>query len=119
MWPKNRDFNMSTFSQTRAFHTTSVITAAYPPLVRNISIKSGVSGVAAGHVVIVKTTGAELWDGSTVGRLAIATESQRDSASSLPCLVIGSYKSNLVNVGGAAINESQKLTLMSSSLFSE
>lgn len=116
---KIRGFNMSSFSQRRDFNVVSVVTASYPPLVRNIGIKGGVTGLKIGQVVIVKTTGVEPWNGTDAGRLAITTESQRNGALSLPCLVIGTYKGSIVKVGDILINESQKLMLMNSNLFND
>lgn len=110
---------MSLFSQKTDFHLASVVSASPLNTIRNVSVKTGITDIKFGQVVIIKETGLEAWDGAavTTGKLAIATKAQRPNQSSVPCLVTGGYLSAFVIVGDAPINAAQKLTLMASILF--
>ncbi|WP_394165983.1 hypothetical protein [Photobacterium piscicola] len=108
---------MSKFSQRHEFNLSSIVASGMEAVIRNIAVKTGVTDIAFGQVVIIKTTGIEAWDGTAEGKLAIATTAQVAGQASIRCLVVGCYVANHVTVGGAAINATQKLTLMSSTLF--
>ncbi|UJZ95049.1 hypothetical protein IHC87_06805 [Photobacterium damselae subsp. damselae] len=108
---------MSKFSSRVEFDLSSIVASGMDALIRNIAVKKGVTGITMGQVVIIKTTGAEPWDGTAEGKLGIATKSQLEDQTTIPCLVIGCYTSEKVNVAGTPITTAQKLTLMSSTLF--
>ncbi len=108
---------MSTFSQATKFHLATVVASNPLNLIRNISVKSGITDIKFGQVVVIKSTGIEVWDGSATGKLAIATKDQVANQTSVACLVTGGYLSSETLVGTSPINAAQKLTLMSSILF--
>ncbi|WP_367971601.1 hypothetical protein RJD38_21170 [Vibrio scophthalmi] len=108
---------MSEFSKRTPFNLASVVAVNKLNQTRNIGVKTGVTGLKRGLVVIIKTTGIEAWDGTAAGKLAITTEAQREGHTSVPCLVTGGYLASQVFVGDALVNTAQKLTLMASVLF--
>ncbi|MGR5240215.1 hypothetical protein ACPV36_04900 [Photobacterium damselae] len=109
---------MSDFSKRTEFDLSSVVASGMTPLVRNVAVKSGVKDIKFGQVVIIKTTGAEAWNGAdTNGKLAISTVNQVEGQTSLRCLVVGCYLASKVHVNSTPISAAQQLTLMSSTLF--
>ncbi|EIA0803407.1 hypothetical protein K6327_000916 [Vibrio vulnificus] len=104
-------------SQKVEVNLTSVVTANNLNQTRHIAVKTGVTGIKRGQVVIIKTTGVEPWDGTAAGKLAIATQAQLESHTAIPCLVTGGYMASQVLVGDVPVNTAQKLALMSSILF--
>ncbi|ODS05182.1 hypothetical protein [Vibrio scophthalmi] len=108
---------MSIFSKRTEFKLASVVATNKLNQTRNIGIKSGVTGLKRGLVVIIKSTGIEPWDGTAAGKLAITIQALQEGHTSIPCLVTGGYLATQVSVGDAPINEAQKLALMASILF--
>ncbi|HIF9333080.1 TPA: hypothetical protein ACX6RM_001327 [Photobacterium damselae] len=108
---------MSKFSHRTEFDLSSIVASGMEAVIRNVAVKTGVTDITMGQVVIIKPTGAEAWDGTEAGKLAIATKSQLKDQTTIPCLVVGCYVHDMVHVSDTPLSTAQKLTLMASILF--